>query len=203
MTKAATPTALDRLKRSINGIPGGQFAGGPAENPPQTVTGPLGTVPGAAVQVDTTREVPQPAPLSAKDADRLMQGELLSAMRSIVESSTEIAGRLKRRGAVNGVMESWAGVFPASGVIARQYEVSVGSVSVANLDPVVVITVASGVPAGDTGGQTAGVGVSYIRANADGRAPIGDHGFTLTGNPGAKVSFEVWLGLQAYGVDSL
>lgn len=199
MTKASVPSALDRLRGAISGPDHEQ----PPGHPPATVTGPLGTVPGAAAQVDTTAQVTPPAPLSARQADALMTAELLSAVRSLVESTTELAGRLGRRGAVNGVLESWAGVIPASGVIQRTYEVAIGCVSCENISAANLMTIASGVPAGDTGGQTAGTGVTYVRANSRGLAPIADHSFSITGTPGDKVSFEVWAGLQAFGVMSL
>lgn len=169
------------------------------ETLPKTVGGGFGNVP--AAPIDTTKQPPAPTRLTAAQAQTLMMAELNAAVRSLVESSTELAGRLGRRGAVNSILESYAGVIPASGVITRTYEVAAGSISVENLSAQKVI-ITTGVAAGDTGANTAGVGVSYIRPNALGRAPLADHSFTLTGNPGDSVSFEVFTGLQAYGVDS-
>lgn len=188
------PGALARLQQTISG-PSKQ----PVEQLPKTVGGGFGNVP--AAPIDTTKTVPAPRRLTAAQAQTLMTAELLSAVRSLVESSTELAGRLSRRGSVNGVMESWAGVIPASGVITRTYEVAVGSISVENLSAQKLI-ITSGNAAGDTGANTAGVGVSYIRANAFGRTPVADHSFTITGNPGDSISFEVFTGLQAYGVET-
>lgn len=169
------------------------------EQLPKTVAGGIGVVP--ASQIDTTKEVPAPKRLSAAQAQTLMLAEMLAATRSLVESSTELAGRLGRRGSINGVLESWAGVIPASGVITRTYEVAAGSISVENLSAQKV-TITTGVAAGDTGANTVGVGVSYVRPNAFGRSPLADHSFTITGNPGDSISFEVFTGLQAYGVDT-
>lgn len=194
MSKTVETGLGDRLRHAL----GANGPRGPRVMP-ATVTGPLGTVPGAGI--DTTAAVPEPRKLSAAQAQNLMQAELIAAIRSLVESSTELAGRLGKRGAVNGVMESWAGVFPASGIIARTYEVAVGSITVENCSAANLITVQSGVPAGDTGGQTGGIGVSYVRANSRGIAPIGDHSLMLTGTAGDRVSFEVFTGLQPYGVN--
>lgn len=170
------------------------------ETLPKMVAGGVGVVP--ASQIDTTKDVPPPNRLTKEQAQTLMLAELLAATRSLVESSTELAGRLGRRGSINGVLESYAGVIPASGVIQRTYEVAAGSISVENLSAQKLI-ITTGVPAGDTGANTAGVGVSYIRPNAFGRSPLADHSFTITGNPGDSISFEVFTGLQAYGVDTL
>lgn len=196
MSKATTVSPLQRLNNVLYGA-GNQ----PAGKLPAQVTGPLGTVPGAGI--DTGAPVPEPRQLSARQAEQLMQAELVAAIRSLVESSTEIVARLGRRGATNGVLESWAGVIPAGGVLQRTYEVAIGSVSVENCSAANLMTVASGVPAGDTGGQSAGTGVSKVRANSRGIAPIGDHSFSITGTAGDVVSFEVFTGLQPYGVSSL
>lgn len=190
------PGPLARLQQAVNGPAKGR----PAETLPKTVGGGFGNVP--AAPIDTTKDVPAPRRLSPAQAQTLMTAELLNAIRSVAESSTELAGRLGRRGAVNGVLESWAGAIPASGVITRTYEVAAGSISVENLSAQKLI-VNSGVAAGDTGANAAGVGVSYIRPSAFGRSVIGDHSFLITGNPGDLISFEVFAGLQAYGVETL
>lgn len=196
MSKSETMSPLQRLNATLAGR-----NNQPDEKLPATVTGPIGTVPGAGI--DTTRSVPEPRQLSAHQAEMLMQAELLSAVRSLVESSTEIVARLGRRGASNGVIESWAGVFPASGVITRTYEVAIGCVSVENLSAAAKVIVTSGVAAGDTGANSAGVGVSYVRANSRGLCPLADHSVTFTGTAGDFISFEAFTGLQPYGVSSL
>lgn len=188
------PGALGRAQDATSGNP----KRAAVETLPKTVDGGLGKVP--ASPIDTTRTVPEPRKLTAQQAQTLMMAELHSAVRSLVESSTELAGRLGRRGSVNAVLESWAGVFPVSGVITRTYEVAAGSISIENLSATHSLILTTGVAAGDTGANTAGVGVSYIRANALGRSPLADHSFTITGTAGDLISFEVFTGLQAYGV---
>lgn len=173
----------------------------PVEHLPKTVSGALGTVP--ASQIDTTKTVPAAPALNPRQAQTLMLAELMSAVRSLVESSTELAGRLQRRGAINGVIESWAGPIPTVngiGLFQRTYEVAVGSIHVTNLSAQKLI-INAGQITGDTGGNAAGVGVSYVLPNQIGRSPIGDHSFAITGNPGDLISIEVFAGLQAYGID--
>lgn len=187
------PGSLGRAQEATRGNPKPI-----AEKLPPTVAGGFGVVP--AAPIDTTATVPAPHKLSPAQAQTLMMAELNAAVRSLVESSTELAGRLARRGAVNSVLETYAGAIPANGVITRTYEVAAGSISIENLSAQKLI-ITSGVAAGDTGANTAGVGVSYIRPTALGRAPLADHSFTITGNPGDLISFEVFTGLQAYGCD--
>lgn len=181
----------------------GQTAGNPqraVEQLPKTVGGGFGSVP--AAPIDTTKQAPEPRRLTPAQAQTLMMAELNAAVRSLVESSTELAGRLGRRGAINSVLESWAGVFPASGVLTRTYEVAAGSMTIENLSAANKVIVTTGVAAGDTGANNAGVGVSYVRANSFGRAPLADHSITITGTAGEAISFEVFTGLQAYGIDT-
>lgn len=189
------PGVLGRQQAATSGIPKP-----PAETLPKTVGGGMGNVP--AAPIDTTKQLPAPAKLSPSQAQTLMMAELNAAVRSLVESSTELAGRLGRRGAINSVLESWAGVFPSTGVITRTYKVAAGSMSIENLSAANKVTVTTGTTSSDTGANVAGVGVSYVRANAFGRAPLADHSFILTGTAGEAISFEVFTGLQAYGVDT-
>lgn len=168
---------------------------------PASVDGGYGRVP--AAPIDTTREVPEPRRMSQRQAEQLMQAELLSAVRSLVESSTEIAARLGRRGAVNGVLEVYAGVLPAGGTITRTYEVTAGSMRLTNHSAAAILTVQSGVAAGDTGAQAAGVGVQYVAPGATHSFPLGDRAWTITGTAGDRVSLQVYTGLQALGVGAL
>lgn len=191
------PGPLGRLQDAITG-PAGQ----PAVKAPGTVQGGFGPVP--AAPIDTTRDVPAPRPMNARDAERLMQAEMLDAMRSLAASSTEISGRLGRRGAINSVIEIWGGVIPAGGTITRSWEVPIGSVRITNHGVAAnVLTIQSGVAAGDTGAQTAGVGVNYCAGQATHSMAIGDRGITITGTAGDRVSLQAFAGLQAFGVGAL
>jgi len=190
------PGALGRLQAEI-----ARSNHHPAEQLPKTVGGGFGNVP--AAPIDTTKEIPEPRRLSPRQAEQLMQAELVDAIRSLVESSTEIAGRLQRRGAVNGVLDVWAGVLPTGGTITRTYEIVAGSMRVTNHGTAGFLTVQSGVAAGDTGAQSAGTGVQYIAAGATHSFPLGDRSWTITGTAADRVSLQVFTGLQALGVSAL
>lgn len=172
---------------------------------PGTVSGPLGTV--AAAPIDTTADATAPRPLNARQAEALMHAELLSAVRSLVESSTELASRLGRRGAVNGVLDVWGGVFPVAvgglSVLTRSYEVAAGSIVVENFSAAGVVIVQSGGAAGDTGPQVAGVGVGYVGPGRRLIMPLGDRTWTMSGTAGDRVSVQAFTGLQPFGVSAL
>lgn len=187
-------SALDRFRGVIYNT-GDQ----PAGVMPQSVTGPLGTVPGAGI--DTSKPVAAPRPISPRQAEALMNAELLASIRSLVESSTELASRLGRRGAVNGVLDVWAGVFPTVPVLTRTYEVTVGSIVIHNHSAAGQVIVQSGIAAGDTGPQAGGVGVQYVNAGQRLIMPLGDRSWTMSGTAADKVSVQAFTGLQPFGVN--
>jgi hypothetical protein len=196
MSKATNPTPLERLRTVL-------YDGGrqPRGIMPSTVQGPLGEVPGAGI--DTAREPVQPRQLSERQQQAVMQAELVSAIHSLVDSTTEITARLGRRGAMNGVIDVWGGQFPASGLIQRTYEIAVGSLVIVNLDAATTITVQSGVPAGDTGVQAAGTGVQYVLPLQRHIMPVGDRSFTISGPAGTRIGYQAFTGLQPFGVSAL
>lgn len=196
MSKATNKTPLDRLRGVLYNT-GDQ----PAGVMPQSVTGPLGTVPGAGI--DTGKPVPAPRAISARQAEALMTAELLAAVRSLVDSSTEIAAALGRRGALNGVIDSWGGTFPAGSpsVLTRSYEVTVGSLVVYNHSAAGQVIVQSGLAAGDTGPQAGGVGVQYVNAGQRLIMPLGDRSWTMSGTAADKISVQAFTGLQPFGVN--
>jgi len=199
MTKSQPKTPAQRFLGRLTGAE----QPNPPSDPPQTVTGPLGTVPGAAGQVDTTREVPPTPRLSPKDAQRLMDAELLSAMRSLVESSTELTNRIGRRGSVNSVLLVTHAVIPASGTLQWTMDATIGSARIVNHSAANTLTVQSGVPAGDTGAQSAGTGVQRINANLTHNMAVGDRSITITGTAADRVSLQLFSGMQAFGIGAL
>lgn len=196
MSKQSTATPLQRLNKTLWGS-GNQ----PEGKMPATVTGPLGTVPGAAI--DTSAPTPAPRQLSAKQAEHVMWAELIGAVRSLYESSTELAARLGRRGASNGVLDVRGIIIPASGVVTGSYEVTAGSLVIDNLSAANTITVQSGVAAGDTGPQGAGTGVQYVGPGKRLIMPLNDRAWTLSGTAADKVNLQAFTGLQPFGVSAL
>lgn len=177
----------------------------PAARRPATVSGPLGVV--AAAPIDTSVDVPAPRPLNARQAEALMNAELLSAMRAIVESTTEITAVLGRRGALNGVIDVWGGVFPAAvgglSLLTKSYETAAGSIVVENFSVAGVVVVQSGGAAGDTGPQVAGVGVQYVGPGKRLIMPLGDRTWLMSGTAGDRVNVQAFTGLQPFGVSAL
>jgi hypothetical protein len=198
MSKRMIATPLDRL-RTVLYTTGDQ----PQGKPPEVVTGGMAAVPGAAAAIDTTKPVPAPRAMSPRQAEALMTAELLAAIRSLVESSTELTARLGRRGAMNGVIDSWGGVFPVGvpSVLTRSYEITVGSLVVHNHSAAGQIIVQSGLAAGDTGPQAGGVGVQYVNAGQRLIMPLGDRSWTMSGTAADKVSVQAFTGLQPFGVN--
>lgn len=198
MSKSIKEAPLDRLRRVLY-----TGEGQPAETLPKSVTGPLGTVPGAGI--DTTQQVPEPRQLSDRQAEHLMRAEMIAAVKSLVESTTEITARLGRRGAINGVLDSWGGTFPAGNpsVLTRSYETPPGSIVIVNHSAAGTLTVQSGVAAGDTGPQAGGVGVNYVGPGQRHIMPLNDRSWTMSGTAGDKVSVQAFTGLQPYGVSVL
>ncbi|WP_420118969.1 hypothetical protein [Micromonospora sp.] len=172
----------------------------PQHRPAEQVDGGYGRVPAAAVAVDTTADVPAPPtprPLTSREADRLMQAELLGACRQLTTTTTDLAARLGgRRGAVNGVLLVRLVVLDASGRWSYAGPVAIGSALVDNhheSDPVYVAS-------GQSSGPGPGLGVQLVAAGQQRRVPVADHAVTLWGTAGAQISVQLFTGLQAYGV---
>lgn len=193
MTQPRLPGALGRLQDAIS-----RPADQPAMHLPKTVAGGMGTVPAATI--DTSKGVPEPRRLSPAQAQHLMMAELADAVRSLVESSTELASRIGRRGSINGVIEVWAGQIPASGLLTRTYEVALGSLVIYSLSAATTFTAQSGQLAGDTGVQAGGVGMQYILPGTRLIMPVGDHSFAIAGPAGDRLCFQAFSGLQPFGV---
>lgn len=167
---------------------------------PARVSGGYGSVPAASV--DTTAAVPVPARLSTKDAQTLMQAELIQAVRSLADSTTEITARLGgRQGAVNGVLMVRLVALDGEGSWRHSGAVTVGSAVVENhheTDPLYVVSGES-----TTAPVVGAVGVRLIPAGQERRMPIGAHSLAIWGPAAALASVQLFTGLQPYGVASL
>jgi hypothetical protein len=166
---------------------------------PSSVGGGFGIVP--AAPIDTTRKVPEARHLSPREAQALMQAELLQAIRSLVDSSTEISSRLGRRGAVNGVLDVFLDTIPTAGFIQRDYPVTVGSVGIINHSAATAVIVHSG-PAGPTA-PASGRGVQRIEPGSYLVMPVADRTFAIWGASLTVLSVQVFTGLQPWGAGVL
>jgi hypothetical protein len=123
-------------------------------------------------------------------------GQLLDALRQLQATSTDLIAAMHPR-AINSVLQVETFVFPASGVIQRDWPVACGSLVVAALGTHSVTVVA-----GSQVGQTAplsGVGVSVVPANSWMSIPIATTAITLYGTSGDTASIQVFAGLASFG----
>jgi hypothetical protein len=158
-----------------------------------TVTGGMGTVPAAAV--DTTRQAPAPATLSAKDAQALMFAELLGAVREVTAASTELTSRIGRHGATNGVLDVVLLPLDVEGKLVLSYPVVVGSVVVTNHGTAAPMVV--GLSTGQA--PTIGRGIGRVDPGQRLTMPIGGRSVAVWGTPGDLVGVQVYTGLQPIG----
>ncbi|RGC65002.1 hypothetical protein C5N14_30900 [Micromonospora sp. MW-13] len=195
MTEVRGPRGLVKLRDMavrVTGQPGGQ--------PATHVDGGYGTVRAAAAAVDVDEPVPVPARLSPREAERLMQAEMMQAVASLCESTTALAARLGgRTGATNGVLLVRLVALPA-GRWSYAGPVAVGSVLITNHHATDPLYVASG-DQGDVPVQ--GLGVQRVEAGATLSMPIGAHAFTIAGPVDAVASVQAFAGMQAYGIGGM
>ena len=100
--------------------------------------------------------------------------------------------------AVNGILEVSTDTLDANGMLTRSYGVAIGSMVVSNPNSSNLV-VASGA-ANSNVAPTKGVGVFIVPANSVMTVAIDHHAFTFYGSAANTVSFQVFTGLQAYGV---
>lgn len=167
---------------------------------PRSVAGGYGVVP--AAQVDTGRPVPAPRALSPKEADRLMQGELLQVAASLRDSTTALTARLgDRHGAVNGVLLVRYVALDADGQWQYAAPVTIGSAVVEHVDPAApkpVYVIAGGGAATLPG--TGATGVQRVQPGREKKLPVGGHVLQVWGDPGAVINVQLYTGLQPFGV---
>lgn len=123
--------------------------------------------------------------------------ELIGEMRRYHATSSEFMARLMAAGITNGVLEVGTDTIPSSGVLTRAYHVQVGSMIVINAGAAAV-TAVPGAP-GPVAPQI-GAGVQPIPAQTLLALPVNDHAWSVWGTVGATVGFQVFTGLQAFGV---
>lgn len=102
---------------------------------------------------------------------------------------------------VNGCLEAATEKFDANGIIARSYHTPIGSVVVTNVSGATVLVAAGPPAAGSSPTVTStGKGLQQVPANFQGPMPLDDVAVTFYGTAGTVISFQVWTGLQPYGV---
>lgn len=134
-------------------------------------------------------------PASTTTAQSALLEEILQELRLARATSTAAAARGKDL--VNGILDCGVDAFDSNGQITRQYGVAIGSLVVYN--PAVTPVTLQGAPAG-SGAPFKGRGVQIVPALGYWTMPIGSHTWTAYGLAGNQLAFQVFTGLQAYGV---
>lgn len=165
----------------------------PTGTPPDRVAGGMGVVP-AAPSTDRRPPAPPAARIKPKDAERLMQAELLQALTALSESSTQLAATVRAL-TPNGVLDVFYDVFGADGYLYRTYPVPVGSIAVVN-HGAAAVTYTSEAPT--TGAPYRGRGTQKIEGKSALTIPVAGRAFTLWGTAGEAVSVQVFVSLQPF-----
>lgn len=172
----------------------------PAGSPAPVVAGGYGYVPGAKHAVNPNAPTPAQR-ITQRDAQNLMNAEILAALRELVTSTTELTSQIGRQGAVNGVLRVGCYTFDSSGAMELNHPVTVGSVVVHNVSGLgsATVTVQLG-PGAAASTPGLGQGFHIVPAGALVPVPIGQKSFVLYGVPGEKVNVQCFTGLHSYGV---
>jgi hypothetical protein len=168
--------------------------------PPEKVTGGYGVVPGAKHMVNTNAPLPAQK-FTKRDADNLMQAEMLTAMRELVESTTELTSLIGRQGTLNGVLRVGTYKFNADGVMELSHPVTVGSALIFNPsdNPSDAITVQLG-PGAAAATPGYGQGFQYVPGGRSLPVAVGQKAIVLYGQTDGLVCVQAFTGLQAFGI---
>lgn len=122
-------------------------------------------------------------------AEKALSSELLAELRHNAQTTTEFMERLGGQ-IVNNVLEVWSGVFPADGVLTREYNVAAGSITVNHLGNAAnIVTVSS---AGPGSSAPTGTGTYVLAGGTERTVPLASRQVTLYGTAADRVSFAVY-----------
>jgi hypothetical protein len=169
----------------------------PTGTPPDRVAGGKGIQPAAPGFPPGPTRAPK---LSAKDAERLMQAEILGALRNLAETSTALAAAV-RGGITNSVLDVFVAILDANGICSRSYPVPVGSVGVINHSATATLTVQSAPES--SGPPGLGRGMQLVEPKSFLVLPISGRFYTIYGTAGEKVSVQAFTGLVPWGGGAL
>lgn len=125
---------------------------------------------------------------TARELERALGAELLAELRASTQRMTEFAELLAGQ-AVNHTLEVWSGVFPADGIISRDYSVAAGAIRVRNRSAANTVTVSSAGPQSST---PTGLGTAVVPIGAVETVPLASRQVTLYGTAGEAVSLQVF-----------
>jgi hypothetical protein len=128
-------------------------------------------------------------PETGRVASRVLEAELLSALKHAAQSQTEFMERLGGQ-IVNNTLQVFSGVFDATGFVTAQWKVAAGSIYVNNLGVAGHrITVSSGSPGASV---PSGTGTFLVDGGTARTVPLASHNVTLWGTAGDAFSFAVF-----------
>lgn len=140
--------------------------------------------------------LPEDAP-RGREAERILQAELLQEWRHYMRSMTEAAARLGGR-AVNRVLDARTIAIPADGYVPLNYPVAAGSIEIDNLGTHTMTVVAG--QASGTGVPNSGVGVHTIPAGTLRSKNVASRFITIYGTVGDAAAIQVFTAGYAPGV---
>lgn len=126
---------------------------------------------------------------SPREVQRALSAELLAALRHQAQTQTDFLERLAGQ-IINNVLEVWSGIFDATGVMSRDYNVAAGCIYVANLGVAGhLITVSSAAPGAVA---PSGTGTFLIDGGTARTVPLASRNLTLYGTAADRVAFAVF-----------
>lgn len=131
----------------------------------------------------------EPTRLSQREADALLQAQLLDAVRAQAASTTELAALLRGGQLTNGLLDVGTGTLDANGLLTRDWSVAAGSAAITNHGTADIY-----VNPGPTA-QTTGRGAWRIRAGASAVVYLSTTIMTISGAAGTSVSWAVFTGV--------
>lgn len=142
--------------------------------------------------------LPADAP-RGREAERILAGELLAALRSWQQTMTQFIARLTGR-LTNNVLESGTRIFDTTGVMGLKWGTPCGAIEVSNVSTH-PITIAGGAT-NTTVAPTSGVGVHIVPAGAVRLINIDAREATLWGTSGDQVCLQAfaWGGVAQSGL---
>lgn len=157
---------------------------------PDTVDGGYGRVPAATQPAEK-----KPRQVSRADAERHLNGEMLTAGRELTACVRQLADQLAAP-AVNPVLLVQLVTLDADGRWQYEGQGVIGSVLVGNHHATDSVTVQAGEGAS---APASGVGVQMVAAGHSLPVALRSRVLTVWGTPGTQVSVQAFAGLQAYG----
>lgn len=131
----------------------------------------------------------EPVRLSQREADALLQAQLLDAVRAMAATTTELTGLLRGGQLTNGILDVGTAPLDANGILQRDWSVAAGSAAITNHGAADIYVNPGPSP------QLIGRGATRIRGGGSAVVYLSSTVMTIQGSPGTSVSFAVFTGV--------